>query len=99
MITTPTVLVFGAGASLPYGFPTAKGSKELICEQFSSTGATASQLLSCRNPEGSKFVPEEFSKFRQAFLNRGSHRLMLFTAPARIPSCRQSRDRVLLDAL
>ena len=72
MITTPTVSVLVAGSELTlYGFPTAKGLKELICEQFSSTGATASQLLSCRNPEGSKFAPEEFSKFRQTFLKSG----------------------------
>ena len=71
MFTTPTVLVLGAGASYPYGFPTAKGLKELICEQFSSTRATASQLLSCLNPEGSKFTPEEFSEFTEAFLKSG----------------------------
>jgi len=71
MITTPTVLVLSAGASYPYGFPTAKGLKELICEQFSSTRATASQLISCLNPEGSEYAPEEFSTFRDAFLKSG----------------------------
>jgi hypothetical protein len=71
MITTPTVLVLGAGASYPYGFPTAKGLKELICEQFSSVRAAASQLLSCLNPEGSKYTPDEFFKFREAFLKSG----------------------------
>jgi NAD-dependent SIR2 family protein deacetylase len=71
MITTPTVLILGAGASCPYGFPTAKGLKELICEEFSSTGTRASQFLSCLNPEGSKYAPEEFSKFRDAFLKSG----------------------------
>ena len=62
MITTPADLVLGAGASYPYGFPTARGLKELICEQFSSTRARASQFLSCLNPGGSKYAPEEFSK-------------------------------------
>jgi hypothetical protein len=71
MITTPTVLVLGAGASYPYGFPTAKQLKELICEQFSSSRTPPSQLLSCVNPEGSKFTPEEFSTFRDAFLKSG----------------------------
>jgi len=71
MITTPTVLVLSVGASYPYGFPTAKGLKELICEQFSSTRAPASQLLSCLNPEGSEYAPEEFSTFRDAFLKSG----------------------------
>src|SRR6266516_3652067 len=71
MIKTPTVLVLGAGASYPYGFPTAKQLKELICEQFSSSRTPPSQFLSCVNPEGSKFTPEEFSTFRDAFLKSG----------------------------
>jgi NAD-dependent SIR2 family protein deacetylase len=71
VITTPTVLVLGAGASYPYGFPTAKGLKELICEQFSSTNARASQFLSFLNPEGSNYAPEEFFQFREAFLKSG----------------------------
>jgi hypothetical protein len=71
VITTPTALVLGAGASYPYGFPTAKGLKELICEQFSSARSKASQLLSCLNPEGTGFAPDEFEKFSQAFLKSG----------------------------
>ena len=71
MITTPTVLVLGAGASYPYGFPTGVDLKRLICEQFSTTRAVASQLLGCLNPEGTKFAPDEFSKFREAFLKSG----------------------------
>jgi hypothetical protein len=71
VITTPTVSVLGAGASYPYGFPTAKGLKELICEQFSSTNARASQFLSFLNPEGSNYAPEEFFQFREAFLKSG----------------------------
>ena len=31
----------------------------------------ASQLLGCLNPEGTKFAPDEFSKFREAFLKSG----------------------------
>ena len=65
MITTPTVLVLGAGASYPYGFPTAIGLKRSICDEFSSTNATAIRLLSCLN------APEEFVKFREAFLKSG----------------------------
>jgi hypothetical protein len=71
MITTPTVLVLGAGASYPYGFPTAKGLKELICEQFSSTDASASQFLSFLNSEGLNYPPEAFSEFKEAFLKSG----------------------------
>ena len=65
MITTPTVLVLGAGASYPYGFPTAKELKELICETFSSPDDIASQLL---GGSESKYSPKKFSEFREAFL-------------------------------
>ena len=71
MITTPTVLVLGAGASCPYGFPTAEGLRQLICEQFVSAGSRASKFLSSANPEGLKYTPEEFSNFRDAFLKSG----------------------------
>jgi hypothetical protein len=71
MITTPTVLVLGAGASYPYGFPTGKGLRDLICETFSSTNAMASQLLGSLNPEGTRFAPDEFFQFREAFLKSG----------------------------
>jgi hypothetical protein len=64
MIATSTVLVLGAGASYPYGFPTAEGLKELICEEFSSPSANASEFLS----NESQYTPEEFFQFREAFL-------------------------------
>jgi hypothetical protein len=55
-------LVLGAGASYPYGFPTAKELKGLICEAFSHPTAKASQLLG-----GS----DDFFEFREAFLKSG----------------------------
>lgn len=64
MITTPTVLVLGAGASYPYGFPTAEGLKEGICEAFASPTERATALL-CSE---SKHTPQEFFHFREAFL-------------------------------
>jgi hypothetical protein len=67
MITTPTVLILGAGARYPYGFPTAKGLKELICEAFSSPSSPPSVFLS----EDCNFVPEQFFQFREAFLKSG----------------------------
>ena len=65
MITTPTVLVVGAGASHPYGFPIAKELKELICEAFASPTTRASKFLGGTE---SKYTSEQFSEFRQAFL-------------------------------
>ena len=65
MITTPTVLVLGAGASYPYGFPTAKELKELICDAFSSRTEKASELL---GGDESKYTAKQFFEFREAFL-------------------------------
>jgi hypothetical protein len=36
MITRPTVLILGAGASMPYGFPSANQLKELVYQEFST---------------------------------------------------------------
>lgn len=38
MITEPTVFILGAGASNPYGYPTAKELKHHICHEFDITG-------------------------------------------------------------
>jgi len=66
MITTPTVLVLGAGASCPYGFPTAKQLKNRICEVFASR-TTAIRLL------GDTVAPaEKFLEFREAFWKSGT---------------------------
>jgi len=44
VITTPTVLVLGAGASAPYGFPTALELKQKICNAFAKD-SVATRLL------------------------------------------------------
>ena len=66
MITIPTVLVLGAGASYPYGFPTAKELRILICEAFTNPNTPASRLL------GEAWVtpPTAFSD-SEAFLKSG----------------------------
>ena len=66
MITTPTVLVLGAGASYPYGFPTAKDLKQSICNTFSREG-----LPAIFRSEDCTFAPEQFFEFREAFLRAG----------------------------
>ena len=82
MITTPTVLVLGAGASYPYGFPTAKELEDLICEAFSSPTARASKSLGSTESE---YTPEQFFEFRQAFLK----------APASVDAFLQRRPEFL----
>ena len=67
MITIPTVLVLGAGASYPYGFPTAKELRILICEAFTNPNTPASRLLG----EASGHSPDGFFRFREAFLKSG----------------------------
>lgn len=67
MITIPTVLVLGAGASCPYGFPTAKQLRNDICEAFSSQETSASRLL------GDSAAPaKKFLEFRDAFWKSGT---------------------------
>jgi hypothetical protein len=67
MITTPTVLVLGAGASCPYGFPTAKRLRNDICEAFSNRDTSAVRLL------GDNAAPaEKFLEFREAFWKSGT---------------------------
>lgn len=67
MITTPTVLVLGAGASCPYGFPIAGELKALICEAFSHPTAKACQFLG----ENTEHSADKFFEFRDAFLKSG----------------------------
>jgi hypothetical protein len=67
MIMIPTVLVLGAGASYPYGFPTAKELKNLICDAFSNANTPASCLLG----DNSDYSREDFFGFREAFLKSG----------------------------
>jgi hypothetical protein len=67
VITIPTVLILGAGASCPYGFPTAKELKRLICEAFSGSETLASVLLGALHG----CPPEKFFEFREAFLKSG----------------------------
>jgi hypothetical protein len=67
MITTPTVLVLGAGASCPYGFPTGKELKVEICNAFSKPEAEGCQFLSANTNHSA----DEFLQFGNAFLKSG----------------------------
>jgi len=67
MVTTPTVLILGAGASSPYGFPTAKELKRLIRETFDHPTSRPCQVLG----SSASHSPEEIFEFREAFLRSG----------------------------
>lgn len=66
MITKPTVLVLGAGASAPYGFPVARELKQQICSAFVKDSVAVRMLH-----EGSEIPMDVFLKFREAFHKSG----------------------------
>ena len=47
MIETPTVLVLGAGASMPFGFPSGKRLVALICDLLNGELPTTHLLERC----------------------------------------------------
>jgi hypothetical protein len=67
VITEPTVLILGAGASYPYGFPTASELKGLICDAFSNPDTFGSRLLG----DNSDYNRDQIFDFRQAFWRAG----------------------------
>jgi hypothetical protein len=67
VITTPTVLVLGAGASYPYGFPTAKELKGIICDTFEHPTSIAKRL----GGDYPNYSADSFFEFREAFLKSG----------------------------
>jgi hypothetical protein len=64
MVTRPTTLILGAGASQRYGFPSARGLKSDICEQFSNEDSDAVRLLS--ETPGADFEPSDYVTFAKA---------------------------------
>src|SRR5262245_44114298 len=47
MISTQTVLVLGAGASAPYGFPLARGLRDAICSSDRTGAAIREAVCGC----------------------------------------------------
>jgi hypothetical protein len=68
VITTPTVLVLGAGASVPYRFPSSEELKRVICETLGAANSRATQFLA----EKYDHSPHEFVEFREAFRRSGT---------------------------
>jgi hypothetical protein len=64
MVTRPTTLILGAGSSQHYGFPSARGLKSDICEQFSKEDSPAIELL-C-GTLGSDFDEHDYVSFAKA---------------------------------
>jgi hypothetical protein len=68
VITEPTVLVLGAGASYPYHFPTAEGLMDEICKTFETPHTEASLLFGIRSEVTSA---SDFSKFAETLAMSG----------------------------
>jgi hypothetical protein len=66
VIITPTVLVLGAGASNPYGYPTGKELKRIIIDHITSSSSRMHNVLSYQAIDDKKIVA-----FRKAFLRSG----------------------------
>ncbi len=67
MITKPTVLVLGAGASNPYGYPTGKNLKKTIIEDLVRNGSKMRDLLINHQAKSEK----EIIAFRKALMRSG----------------------------
>jgi hypothetical protein len=65
VVTTPTILILGAGASRSYGFPSARELRDIICEEFASESSLAVQLLA------DHYFPHQFTEFCEALRRSG----------------------------
>ena len=66
MITKPTVLILGAGASNPYGYPTGKQLKKTILEELANPSSRMVSIFSYQ-----AFRERDIQSFRKALLRSG----------------------------
>lgn len=84
MIETPTVLILGAGASIPFGYPSGEGLKDEICSELKnpshpfgvelqSHGFSEEQILEFRNNffYSGKLSIDAFLEHRPGFMDIG----------------------------
>ncbi|HEY8085923.1 MAG TPA: hypothetical protein VIE69_10015 [Methylophilaceae bacterium] len=70
MITKPTVLVLGAGASMPYKFPSGHELRELICQTIHGTEGWLGQVLVKHFPSISNLEIKHFGRiFMDSHIN------------------------------
>ncbi|HSU53786.1 MAG TPA: hypothetical protein VLT36_06985, partial [Candidatus Dormibacteraeota bacterium] len=65
MIETPTVLILGAGASIPYGFPS---GKELVGKVVGGLNSTTTEFFQALRACNIAPNPQDLSKFSEALL-------------------------------
>lgn len=78
MITIPTVFVLGAGASVPYGFPTGKRLRDDICKHFKHELETLIEEVG--SPTGVEVMGKEAGSFARIFYESSTTSIDLFLA-------------------
>ena len=74
MITYPTVLILGAGASCPYGFPTGEELKNTICKILLDPKEPITQLIN----NGRESLSPDISKFVTSLRQSGQYSIDAF---------------------
>ncbi|MGE5499763.1 MAG: hypothetical protein ACM3Q2_16955 [Syntrophothermus sp.] len=83
MITKPTVFVLGAGASVPYGFPTGAELRLSICKNFhNKLSGIRSSVAYIKNHEPDE-LETQCNNFTKAFMNSGNSSIDLFLSRRR----------------
>lgn len=98
MITKPTVLVLGAGASCPYGFPSAFDIVQKICDEVTARGEVTETLERCGVP--SQQVKEfclrvkNLGSIQSMHFSSGTVRIRIFGSWGNLRSLHSSRRRM-----
>jgi len=94
MIKTRTVLILGAGASMPYGYPSGKELKRIICGRLKDSESDLSRILRRLGTS-----PEKLLNLEKHCLIREKIQRPLFRAQKRICRNRQIVDGTGFDVL
>jgi len=78
LITTETVFILGAGASVPYGYPTAKRLREFIIKEFRQEYSLYLQEHFKVTAKESKVNANEFSHLIESFNQSSTKSFDLF---------------------
>ena len=91
MITKPTVLILGAGASMPYQFPSGKKLREKICREIKeplkdlfdvpSKKAEVEHFISSFSRSGTSSI-DAFLEYRTEFMEIGKLAIALALIPS-----------------
>lgn len=80
MITENTVFILGAGASVPYGYPTGEGLRDEICRNFEKNIVAIETKDSESSPLDIRDVAKEAREFTNTFFKSSTSSIDLFLA-------------------